>query len=122
MEVFSDIGLGPIRADGGVTHRNQGSKNKNSKPNTNTQIQLHKEQIQKKTNTKGVTHSNQGTKDKNVRTEFFAAIIGIDVCQILPLAMRRNNEIPNIKIVLSDQSDGWMDGPDIEFRQLSRSR
>ena len=37
MEVFSDIGLGPIRADGGVTHRNQGSKKQNSKSNTNTQ-------------------------------------------------------------------------------------
>ena len=89
-----------------------------------TQIQLHKEQIQiqKKANTKGVTYNNQGTKDKNVRTEFFAAIIGIDISQTLPLAMHRNNEIPNINIVLSDQSDGWMDGPDIEFRHLSRSR
>ena len=69
-----------------------------------------------------MTHSNQGTKDKNVRTEFFAAIIGIDISQTLPMAMCRDKEIPNINIFLSDQSDGWMDGPDIEFRQLSRSR
>ena len=76
MEVFSDIGLGPIRADGGVTHRNQGSKKQNSKPNTNTQIQLHKTQIQKQNpNTKGMTHRNQGTIDKNAKTDFFAAII-----------------------------------------------
>ena len=106
MEVFSDIGLGPIRADGGVTHRNQGSKKQNSKSNTNTQ----KTNTITKKNTKRVTYNNQGTKDKNVRTEFFAAIIGIDISQTLPLAMRRNNEIPNINIVLSDQSDGWMDG------------
>ena len=49
MEVFSDIGLGPIRADGGVTHRNQGSKKQNSKPNTNTRKTntITKTQIQK---------------------------------------------------------------------------
>ena len=72
MEVFSDIGLGPIRADGGVTHRNQGAKKQNSKP-----IQIHEKTntITKNANTKGVTHRNQGTIDKNARTKFFAAII-----------------------------------------------
>ena len=123
MEVFSDIGLGPIRADGGWHTATRGQKTK-----IQSQIQIHKYNYikhkykYKNPNTKGVTHSNQGTKDKNVRTEFFAAIIGIDISQTLPLAICRNNEILNIDIVLSDQSDGWMDGPDIEFRQLSRSR
>ena len=113
MEVFSDIGLGPIRADGGVTHRNQGSKKQNSKPNTNTQIQLHKKNkynYKKRKYKRGDT-PQPGDNRQKCQDRFFCCndLIGIDISQTLPMAMCRNNVIPNINIVLQiSQMDGWM--------------